>query len=127
MAGSTTVIARTGPISETWRRFPRLKPRDKVGQLCHQLWEPWVMLGMAAGVVGHARLGQEATRRDKAVDPPLWLLVPTGGTSRVSPSRAREETAESRGMPCPFLNTERGFGGKTPKKSELLDLPRFRG
>src|SRR5215469_15333138 len=33
------------------------------------------------------------------------------------PSRAREETRESRGMPCLFLNTERGFGGKPPKKS----------
>ena len=35
----------------------------------------------------------------------------------VSPSCAREETPESRGMPCLFLNTERGFGGKPPKKS----------
>ena len=35
------------------------------------------MLGAAAGVVGHARFGQQATWRDKAVDPPLWLLVPT--------------------------------------------------
>src|SRR5215467_6265023 len=33
------------------------------------------------------------------------------------PSCAREETPESRGMPCLFLNTERGFGGKPPKKS----------
>src|SRR5262249_39909876 len=31
--------------------------------------------------------------------------------------RAREETPESRGMPCLFLNTERGFGGKPPQKS----------
>src|SRR5215472_6610429 len=30
---------------------------------------------------------------------------------------AREETPESRGMPCLFLNTERGFGGKPPQKS----------
>ena len=29
----------------------------------------------------------------------------------------REETRESRGMPCLFLNTERDFGGKPPKKS----------
>src|SRR5262249_9194314 len=36
---------------------------------------------------------------------------------RVFPSRAREETRESRGVPCLFLNTERGFGGKPPKKS----------
>ena len=35
------------------------------------------MLGVAAGVVSHARLCQEATRDDKAVDPPLWLLMPT--------------------------------------------------
>src|SRR5262249_45109643 len=32
--------------------------------------------------------------------------------SRIPPSCAREETPESRGMPCLFLNTERGFGGK---------------
>src|SRR5215468_12403828 len=36
---------------------------------------------------------------------------------RVSPLCAREETPESRGMPCLFLNTEPGFGGKPPKKS----------
>ena len=30
--------------------------------------------------------------------------------------RAREETRESRGMPCLFLNTERGFGRKTTQK-----------
>jgi hypothetical protein len=29
------------------------------------------------GVVGHAWFGQQATWRDKAVDPPFWLLVPT--------------------------------------------------
>src|SRR5215469_106073 len=34
-------------------------------------------------------------------------------TPSVFPSRAREETRESRGMPCLFLHTERGFGGKT--------------
>src|SRR5215472_654126 len=37
--------------------------------------------------------------------------------SRIPPSCAREETRERRGMPCLFLNTERGFGGKPPKKS----------
>src|SRR5215469_17316662 len=37
-------------------------------------------------------------------------------SSRIPPSCAREETPESRGMPC-LLNTERGFGGKPPKKS----------
>src|SRR5215468_5402698 len=31
--------------------------------------------------------------------------------------RAREETRESRGMPCLFLNTERVLGGKPPQKS----------
>src|SRR5262252_6649543 len=36
---------------------------------------------------------------------------------RVFPSRAREETRESRGMPCLFLNTERVFGRKTTQKS----------
>src|SRR6516165_7682585 len=35
------------------------------------------MLGVSARVVSHARPGQQATWRDKAVDPPLWLLVPT--------------------------------------------------
>src|SRR5262249_37929875 len=37
--------------------------------------------------------------------------------SRIPVSCAREETPESRGMPCLFLNTERGFGGKPPQKS----------
>src|SRR5215471_8110560 len=36
---------------------------------------------------------------------------------RVFPSRTREETRESRGVPCLFLNTERGLSGKPPKKS----------
>ena len=36
---------------------------------------------------------------------------------RVFPSCAREETRGSRGMPCLFLNTERGFGRKTTQKS----------
>src|SRR5215469_16156643 len=35
---------------------------------------------------------------------------------------AREETLESRGIPCLFLNTERGFGGKPPKKSGFRRL-----
>jgi hypothetical protein len=38
-------------------------------------------------------------------------------SSRIPPSCAREEIPESRGMTCPILNTERGFGGKPPKKS----------
>src|SRR5215472_949134 len=33
-------------------------------------------------------------------------------SSRIPASCAREETPESRGMPCLFLNTERGFGGQ---------------
>src|SRR5215472_6338532 len=37
--------------------------------------------------------------------------------TRIPASCAREETPESRGMPCLFLNTERGFGGKPPQKS----------
>src|SRR5262249_24353305 len=37
--------------------------------------------------------------------------------SRIPASCAREEAPESRGMPCLFLNTERGFGGKPPQKS----------
>src|SRR5262249_2642109 len=41
--------------------------------------------------------------------------VPT--VLRIPASCAREETPESRGMPCLFLNTERGFGGKPPQKS----------
>src|SRR5215469_16405824 len=35
-----------------------------------------------------------------------------GSMPRIPPTCAREETLESRGMPCLFLNTERGFGGK---------------
>ena len=51
---------------------------------------------------------------------PVWKLIPIDLSVIawcVSPSCAREETPESRGMPCLFLNTERGFGGKPPKKS----------
>src|SRR5215472_16920383 len=36
--------------------------------------------------------------------------------------RAREETFESRGIPCLFLNAERGFGGKPPKKSGFVGI-----
>ena len=36
---------------------------------------------------------------------------------RIPPSCAREETPQSRGMPCLFLNTERVLGGKPPEKS----------
>ena len=43
-------------------------------------------------------------------------------SSRTPPSCAREETPESCGMPCLFLNTERGFGGKSPKKSGFRRL-----
>src|SRR5215469_4791577 len=43
----------------------------------------------------------------------IALTHPTGAFDL----RAREETRESRGMPCLFLNTERGFGGKPPQKS----------
>src|SRR5215469_5354149 len=69
-------MSRTGPISETWSRFAHSSLAIRTRPRCHQLWEAWVMLGVAASVVGHARLGQQASRRDKAVDPPLWLLVP---------------------------------------------------
>src|SRR5215472_4580712 len=37
-------------------------------------------------------------------------------------SFAREETPESRGMPCLFLNTEQVLGGKPPKKSGFRRL-----
>src|SRR5215831_6192329 len=43
---------------------------------------------------------------------------------RVFPSRACEETRESRGMPCLFLNTERGFGGKPPKNRGFVGILR---
>ena len=39
-------------------------------------------------------------------------------------SHAREETRESRGMPCLFLNTERGFGGKPPKNRGFVGILR---
>jgi adenylate cyclase len=42
----------------------------------------------------------------------------------VSPSCAREETPESRGMPCLFLNTERGFGGNHPKNRGFVGILR---
>src|SRR5215471_16727587 len=44
-------------------------------------------------------------------------LAGAGTVWCVSRSRAREETPESRGVPCLFLNTERGFGGKPFKES----------
>src|SRR5215471_13496825 len=43
--------------------------------------------------------------------------IPVRRSSRIPPSCAREETSESGGMPCLFLNTERGFGAKPPQKS----------
>src|SRR5262249_6084892 len=43
---------------------------------------------------------------------------------RVSPSCAREETRESRGMPCLFLNTERGFGENHPKNWGFVGILR---
>jgi hypothetical protein len=40
----------------------------------------------------------------------------------IHPTRAREETLESRGIPCLFLNTERGFGGKPPKNRGFVGI-----
>src|SRR5215467_1591418 len=45
-------------------------------------------------------------------------------SSRIPPSCAREETPQSRGMPCLFLNTERGFGGKPPKNRGFVGILR---
>src|SRR5215470_5572010 len=45
-------------------------------------------------------------------------------TPRVSPSRAREEIRESRGMPCLLLNTERVLGGKPPKNRGFAGILR---
>ena len=42
----------------------------------------------------------------------------------IHPTRAPEETLESRGIPCLFLNTERGFGGKPRKKSGFVGILR---
>ena len=42
--------------------------------------------------------------------------------SRIPASCAREETPESRGMPCLFLNTERGFGN-CPRRKPLPREP----
>ena len=39
---------------------------------------------------------------------------------------AREETPASRGMPCLFLNTERGFGGKLPKNRGFFGILRVK-
>src|SRR5215469_1071606 len=61
----------------------------------------------------HGRLSVHANMR-----PYLWPI----GTNRLlgvahsSLMRARRNSRE-RGMPCLFLNTERGFGGKPPQKS----------
>jgi hypothetical protein len=63
---------------------------------------------------GSARFQDGRWRKPKrACFPNCRQILPP----RIPPSHAREETPESRGMPCPFLNTERGFGGKPPKKS----------
>src|SRR5215471_11418307 len=59
-----------------------------------------------------------------------WKAAPCGSTRRnrfsAHPVRytlhAREETLESRGIPCLFLNAERGFGGKPPKKSGFVGI-----
>src|SRR5215813_10379234 len=37
---------------------------------------------------------------------------------------AHTTTRESRGMPCLFLNTERGFGGKPPKNRGFVGILR---
>src|SRR5262249_51546999 len=58
--------------------------------------------------VAHPRRGLERSPALRPAPAPM---------PRVFPLRAREETRESRGMPCLFLNTERSFGGKPPKKS----------
>src|SRR5262249_32354568 len=50
--------------------------------------------------------------------------TPPPRAPRKHPTRAREETPESRGMPCPFLNTERGFGGKPPKNRGFVGILR---
>src|SRR5215831_8754094 len=48
---------------------------------------------------------------------PLVAVPRAARKGEIHPTRVREETLESRGMPCLFLNTQRGFGGKPPKKS----------
>src|SRR5215472_6135811 len=58
-------------------------------------------------------------------NPAIPAMNRLGGVVRkgeIHPTRAREETLESRGIPCLFLNTERGFGGKPPKKSRFRRL-----
>src|SRR5215472_15240997 len=60
---SMTVMAKTWPISEL-KEIPDLSLAIKTRPYCHQLWEAWIILGMAAGVVAHAWLGQQTTRRD---------------------------------------------------------------
>src|SRR5262249_35021437 len=74
----------------------------------HQVWRP------AAANEPDADLPDRD--QDKQVAHPSRPQVVDPGTARFSP-RAREETPESRGIPCLFLNTERGSGGKPPKKS----------
>src|SRR5215471_1334153 len=65
----------------------------------------------------HRRAREPADTDFLLTDPKPREVITICRFSRIPPSCAREETAESRGMPCLFLNTERGFGGKPPKKS----------
>src|SRR5215468_2504885 len=73
-----------------------------------------VEMSQSTWLVGGVRPGIERQPRKKLEPSPERLLG--GQSSRIPPSCAREETPESRGMPCLFLNTERGFGGKPPQK-----------
>ena len=60
--------------------------------------------------------------RDGTLNPRNAALTFSG--TRAFLPHAREETPESRGMTCLFLNTERGFGGKPPQNRGLVGILR---
>src|SRR6516162_9165008 len=72
----------------------------------------------AARVAPGMRVLDIAAGTGLSAEAALSAVGPTGHPSAGAfELRAREETRESRGMPCLFLNTERVLGGKPPKKS----------
>src|SRR5215831_12848916 len=74
-------------------------------------------LGARVALIGHGTIGGTCVNTGcvpsknliRAIEPLHHSAA--AARSRTPPSCAREETPESRGMPCLFLNTERGFGG----------------
>src|SRR5215472_14791767 len=84
-----------------------------------------ISLGVAAVAVASVRRGPlskgrtytEPSSRHRQREPASGSISTPRSLAGAFELRAREETRESRGIPCLFLNTDRGFGGKPPKKS----------